>query len=165
MKRKLNFGCGTDIKKGWDNCDKQEGKGIITFNADDFPYPIKNNTYDYILLRQSLDFVEDVRATLFELWRISKPGAEIKIEVPYYNNRGAFNDVESKHFFSDNTFKIFVEETCIVNKQKKFQIEGLVLTPTIIGKFLPKCLRNKISMILPGLISQIHVKLRVMKNG
>ena len=48
--RKLNFGCGRDIKKGWDNCDKQEGKGIITFNADKFPYPFKDNTYDYILL-------------------------------------------------------------------------------------------------------------------
>jgi len=161
--KKLNFGCGTDIKKDWDNCDKQRGKGIITFNADDFPYPIKNNTYDYILLRQSLDFVEDVRATLFELWRISKPKAEIKIEVPYYNNRGAFNDVESKHFFSDNTFKIFIDETCIVNKKKRFEIKELILTPTIVGMFLPQSLRERLSMFMGGLISQIHVTLRVIK--
>jgi len=161
--KKLNFGSGRDIKEGWDNCDKQKGKGIITLNADKFPYPLKDNTYDYILLKQSLDFVEDVRATLFELWRVSKPNAIIKIEVPYYNNRGAFNDIETKHFFSDNTFRIFVEETCIINKQNKFEIDKLILTPTIVGKFLPKGLRNKLSMFISGLISQIHVSLRVKK--
>ena len=161
MKKRLNFGCGIDIKEGWDNCDKQKGKGIITFNADKFPYPLKDNTYDYILMKQSLDFIEDIRATLFELWRVSKPNAIIRIEVPYYNNRGAFNDIETKHFFSDNSFRIFVEETCIINKQNKFKIDELILTPTIVGKFLPKGLRNRLS----GLISQIHVKLRVMKNG
>ncbi len=161
--KKLNFGCGRDIREGWDNCDKQKGQGIITFSADKFPYPMKDNTYDFILLKQVLDFVEDVRKTLFELHRISKPNGIIRIEVPYYNNRGAFNDIETKHFFSDNTFKIFVDEFCIVDRLYKFRIDELVLTPTIVGKCLPKCLRNKLSMFIPGLISQIHIELEVIK--
>ena len=61
------------------------------------------------------------------------------------------------------TFKIFVDETCIVNKKKRFEIKELILTPTIVGMFLPQSLRERLSMFMGGLISQIHVTLRVIK--
>jgi len=32
--RKLNFGCGNDIREGWDNCDIQENEDIIYCNGD-----------------------------------------------------------------------------------------------------------------------------------
>lgn len=34
MKR-LNFGCGSNIREGWDNVDRQD------FDFNEFPYPIK----------------------------------------------------------------------------------------------------------------------------
>ncbi|MEK6830837.1 MAG: hypothetical protein AABX77_02310 [Nanoarchaeota archaeon] len=46
--KKLNFCCGNDIRKDLDNHDIQEKEGILSFDADKFPYPIKDNTYDYI---------------------------------------------------------------------------------------------------------------------
>lgn len=47
--KKLNFGCGHDIKRGWDNVDLQKDKRLTnSFDFNKLPYPIKSNTYDYI---------------------------------------------------------------------------------------------------------------------
>ena len=46
--KKLNFSCGGDIKEGWDNCDIQESQNVLFCDANKFPYPFNDNTYDYI---------------------------------------------------------------------------------------------------------------------
>ena len=72
MKR-LNFGCGPDIREGWDNIDVQKGKGITkSFNFDKFPYPIKDNTYDYILMKMVIEHLSKPDKSIEELWRITK---------------------------------------------------------------------------------------------
>ncbi len=49
--KKLNFGCGHDIKRGWDNVDLQKDKRLTnSFDFNKLPYPIKSNTYDYIYI-------------------------------------------------------------------------------------------------------------------
>ena len=161
--KKLNFGCGRDIKEGWDNCDIQKNKDIIYCCADVFPYPFKDNVYDCILLNYCLCYFERMDKVLFELWRIAKPNAIIEINDAYFNNKGASTDIQTKHYITDFTFKAFVNEPCIVNKKKMFQIVKLKLIPTWVGRFMPKSLREKLSVFWGGLISQIHIKLRVLK--
>ena len=122
--KKLNFSCGDDIREGWDNCDWQETKRkeVIYCNANKFPYPFFDDNYDYIFLKQCLNFYEDPRRVLLELWRISRNNAIIDIEVPYYNNKGAYTDIDSKRFFHDQSFIKFVEDNCRIEKKKKFEI-------------------------------------------
>lgn len=173
--KKLNFGCGDKIYEGYDNIDHQEGEGIDqSFDFNKFPYPIESDTYDYIYLRQVLEHLITLRKVLehlitprkvlHELYRIARHDGIIRIEVPYYNNKGAYNDMEHHHFFTDLCFKYFVENAGRINKnKKKFVIEELELTPTIVGKFMPKYIREKLSLFIGGLISQVHVELRVIK--
>ena len=162
--KKLNFGCGTDIRKGWDNCDIQEGRGVISFDANIFPYKkLKDNFYDYIYLREILPAVNEPDMVLFELWKKAKSNAIIEIEVPYYNNKGAINYIKLKHLFNDEVFKIFVEEKSIINKKKKFKILELKLEPTRIGRIFPKYIRERLALFIGGLISKVHVKLKVVK--
>lgn len=163
--KKLNFGCGEDLKKGFDNIDIQENEKLFkSFNFDVFPYPIKDNVYNYIWSRSVLEHLDQPDKVLNELWRICKPNAIIEMIVPYYNNKSAVSDMQHKHFFSDTTFKIFVDETCRINKKKRFKIEYLDLVPTNIGKFIyPKMLREKLSLFVGGVISYVHVKLKVVK--
>ncbi|VVB82957.1 Methyltransferase domain protein [uncultured archaeon] len=162
---KLNFGCGEDIKEGFDNIDVQINPKIQkSFNFDKFPYPIKENSYDYIWSRSVLEHLEEPDKVLNELWRICKPNAVIEMIVPYYNNKSAVSDMQHKHFFSDTTFKVFVDETCRINKEKKFKIKKLELVPTVIGKFMPKFLREKLSLFFGGIISYVHVELIVKKD-
>jgi len=162
--KKLNFGCGKDIRKGWDNVDIQKGVEVFkSFNFNIFPYPLKENSYDYVLVNQVLSYLNP-RKTLFELHRLCKPDAIIHIEVPYYNNKGAFNDMEHLHYFSDLTFKILANDPEMIDDINKFEIIKLELIPTIVGKFIYfKWLREKLALFFGGLISQVHVDLRVIK--
>jgi SAM-dependent methyltransferase len=163
--KKLNFGCGTDIKQSsdWVNCDIQKGKGVVSFDFSRFPYPFKDNTFDYILAREILVYFDSPQKVLLELRRISKKDAIIELEVPYYNNKGAHNDIEVKHYFSDSTFKTLVEQPYNLKKLKQFEIVSSLLNPTKVGKLMPKTLRNKLSLFLGGLISTLNVKLKVIK--
>jgi SAM-dependent methyltransferase len=162
--KKLNFGCGPDIKSGWDNCDIQPYNGVINFDADKFPYPFRNDIYDYILVKEVLFYLDNPQKVLNELRRISKNNAIIEIEVPYYNNKGAQNDMLARHYFSDSTFKILVDQPYAINKVRHFKIISSVLVPTKVGKFLPESLRNRLSLFVGGLIAVINIKLKVIKN-
>lgn len=162
---KLNFGCGTKIIEGWDNVDIQKEKRIMkSFDFNKFPYPLKKNHYDFILINNVLEHLEKPEEVLYELWKSCKKNAEIQIIVPYYNNKGAYNDISHLHYFSDSTFKNFVEEPCNLDKKVKFEVSDISLKPTKVGKLLPKKLREKMSLFIGGLISQIYVRLRAVRD-
>ena len=161
--KKLSFGCGNDIKEGWDNCDIQKARGLIYCDGNKFPYPFKDNIYEYILLREVLEYLNEPENVLLELWRIAKPRAIIDIEVPYCNNKGAQNDMQIKHYFSDTTFRVLVEPPHRIKKEKRFEIVYLKLIPTKIGKFMPENLRIILSLFIGGILSKVRVKLKIIK--
>ena len=163
--KKLNFGCGSNIYTGWDNVDIQQGSKITkSFDFDKFPYPIEDNAYNYIFSNMVLEHVDKPDRVIEELWRISKPNALIEIHVPHYSNKGAYNDMQHKHFFNENCFKNLITQRTRINKLKKFELIELKLTPTTIGKIFPKIIREKIALFINGLLSQIQIKFKVIKN-
>ena len=162
--KKLNFGCGEDVKEGYDNIDIQKGPKIIkSFDFDKFPYPLKDDLYDYVYCRNVLEHLEEPNKILNELWRICKNKAVIEIIVPYYNNKSAFGDFNHKHYFSEQCFLDYANEYNVTDKRKRYHIETLELVPTIVGKFIPKIIRDKLSLFLGGIISYIYIKLEVNK--
>lgn len=161
--KKLNFGTGIDYKKGFDNADIQEGADII-FDFNKFPYPIKDNTYDYVYASCILEHLFDPEKVLMELWRICKPNATIKIIVPYYNNKSACSSFQHIRFFSDVSFTDFVDQRMYSDKKKRFEILNLDMFPTIVGKFIFwRWLREKLSLFLGGLIAGIDVEFKIIK--
>ncbi|HTY43631.1 MAG TPA: methyltransferase domain-containing protein [Patescibacteria group bacterium] len=163
--KKLNFGCGNDIKEGWDNIDIQKGPSISkNFDFDKFPYPIKDDIYDYIYASCIMEHLDDVEKVFSELWRVSKPGGIIHIVVPHYTNKGAYSDLQHKHFFNEFCFKELEMKKTKIDKKKQFRIVELNLIPTLPGKIFPKNVRDKLSLFINGLISMIDVKIEVIKN-
>ena len=160
--KKLNFGCGSDIRKGWDNIDIDGGDFIFDFNK--FPYPIPNNTYDYVYACDVLEHLDKPKKVLDELNRICKPGAIVEIFVPYYNTHYAFNDMEHMHYFNDITFYWYVKNEYNFNHKQIYRIVELNLVPTVVGKLIPsKILRKKLSYFIGHILQGIHVKLEVVK--
>jgi SAM-dependent methyltransferase len=106
--KKLHLGSGLKILKGYINVDltKKYGADII-HNLERFPYPFKNNEFDEILLDNVLEHLENTIKVMEELYRISKPGAIIKIIVPHYSGAMAFGHITHKRFFSSGTFDTF----------------------------------------------------------
>jgi len=98
--KKLNIGCGTDIKEKFTNLDSCKLAGVdIIHNLNHFPYPLKNNEFDFIQAYHILEHLEDIPRTLRELWRISKKDGNIHIKVPHYASPGAWFDLTHKHPF------------------------------------------------------------------
>ncbi len=99
-KMKLNIGCGTNIREGYVNLDFIKGKGVdVVHNLNEFPYPFKDNTFEYIYASHIL---EHLTPTIFkiirELVRISKDKAIIEIIVPHYTSTSCFATVHIKTF-------------------------------------------------------------------
>ena len=167
MTNKLNLGCGKKILRGFVNVDIQKGPGIDkSFDFNKFPYPIPDDSYDYILLDNVLEHLDDPKRVLHELHRISRKGARIRIIVPYYHCKGAYNDVTHKHFFNETTFDNLVnpENYYYHESGNKFNIIKIDLVPTRIGKIIyPKTLRNAMSYILGEIISTIDVEFETIK--
>jgi predicted SAM-dependent methyltransferase len=162
MLNKLNFGCGRNIKEGFYNVDLQKGKGIDkSFDFNKFPYPLKDNSYDYILVDNVLEHLEKPNKVLLELYRICRNDGIIDITVPHYSNKGAYSDLEHTHFFNEVCFINFANELLQVEKKKRFILVYLKLNYTWAGKYLP--FRKKIAVFINGLISTINVKYKIKK--
>jgi SAM-dependent methyltransferase len=106
-KQKLNLGCDFDYKKGWINLDFHKGIADVVHNLNKFPYPFKDNQFDYVLAKHVIEHLDDIPKVMKEIHRISKPDAIIKIVVPYFNNFNAFRDVTHKQFFTWDSFSTF----------------------------------------------------------
>ena len=165
--RKLNFGCGIDIKKGYDNVDILKDKGIdLSFDFNKFPYPIKDNTYNYVYCKNVLEHIKEPKNVLNELWRICKPNTEIKIIVPHYSNRSAYDEFEHCHYYSEIAFKYNFNKLDYTSagQSNKFTILELKVIPSNIGKWIkPYWLREKLSLFLNGIQSAIYCNLKVIK--
>lgn len=108
MKVKINLGCGTDIMPDCINVDKDKFPGVDkVHDLDKFPYPFKDNQFEEVHCHQVLEHVEDVFKVMGEIWRISKPGALVCIDVPHFSGLNAVTDVSHKHFFSSASFNFF----------------------------------------------------------
>ena len=127
--KKLNFGSGTDLKRGYVNVDivKIPGTDII-YDFDKFPYPFKNNEFDEIYTSHVLEHLNDLKSVMKELKRICKPGAKIIIRVPHFSCGVSYRDPTHKRLFSYFTFDYFTDE-CFYDLPK-FRIKSRKLNFT-----------------------------------
>ncbi len=107
--RKLNLGCGTDIKEGYVNLDIVKLPGVdVVWNVNKLPLPFKKEEFDEILCRDILEHVDDLIRTLKELHRILKKGGVVKIRVPHFTSKNLYADPTHKRGFSLETFQYFL---------------------------------------------------------
>ena len=94
--RKLNLGCGTDIRPGWINVDSSKLPGVdIAANLDDCtrtPLPLADDTIDEFYCSHVLEHLRDALGFMQELHRLAKPDAIATIRVPYGSSDDADED-------------------------------------------------------------------------
>ena len=107
MKR-LNLGCGRQIKKGFVNLDFIRGEGVdVVHDLNKFPYPFRDDDFDYVYADNVLEHLADVPRAMMELHRILKPSGILRVIVPHFTAAGAFHDPTHKNFFGSRTFDYF----------------------------------------------------------
>lgn len=91
--RILDVGCGDNKTKGAVGIDIQRAACVdIICNLDFKYFPFKNNIFDVIICQDVLEHVSNIVLTLQELFRISKNNSIVKIRIPHYTSRYAYND-------------------------------------------------------------------------
>lgn len=120
--KKINLGAGPDIKEEFDNQDYKNFSGItLVFDLESKKWPIKENTYDFVLCNHVIEHIEDIFGFFNELHRISKPNAIVKIEVPHYSTNFAFSQIDHKHYFGLDSLSI-LDPKDVQNKTKPFEV-------------------------------------------
>jgi SAM-dependent methyltransferase len=90
---KLNLGCGQDILEGFINVDVIKGGGVDkVWDLNKFPYPFKNDTFEFIKAINVLEHLNNPVRVIEELHRISKPKGVVEIVVPHYSGQIAWSD-------------------------------------------------------------------------
>jgi SAM-dependent methyltransferase len=81
----------------------------VVHNANMIPWPFEDNSFDYVILSNVLEHVNDIPAVLDEIRRISKSGARIRCICPHFTNPCSYVDVTHTHALSVLSLDIFCE--------------------------------------------------------
>ena len=110
-RKKINFGCGTNIREGWINVDVKPLPGVdIVHDLNQLPLPFKSGSIEEILCLDVLEHIEYI-PFLKECHRIMKAGGRIHLSVPHFSACNNFDDPTHRHMFSIKTMRFFCRGT------------------------------------------------------
>jgi hypothetical protein len=109
--RRLNLGCGTDIRPGLVNLDIAALPGVdVVHDVNMLPLPFPADSFDEILCNDILEHV-DLVPVLKDCHRILASGRRMRIEVPHFTSNNNFVDPTHRNRFSVKTLRFFVKDT------------------------------------------------------
>lgn len=106
--RRLNLGCGRDIRAGYVNVDRIRLPGVeLIVDFSRFPWPFKDNAIEEVVAIHLLEHLPDTIRVMEELHRITRDRATVTIEVPHYKHSNAYKDPTHVRFFTEGSFDYF----------------------------------------------------------
>ena len=103
----LDLGCGIRKRRGALGLDIIENSVVdIVHDLNNCPWPLEDDSFDDILMDNSLEHLDSVVRTMEEIHRIAKNGAVITIKVPYFRSHYAI-DPTHKQYFVSHSFSYF----------------------------------------------------------
>ena len=104
--RKLDIGCGRGKPDGYIGIDMLDFDGVdIVWNLENFPWPLEDNSFDYIRAFHIVEHINDLVGLFKEVHRIASDNAILNISTPHFSSRNSWIDpTHVKHlslFFTD----------------------------------------------------------------
>jgi SAM-dependent methyltransferase len=110
--RKLNLGCGRDIRSGWVNLDIAALGGVdVVHDLEDHPLPFNDESFDYVECIDILEHVRDLPDMMREIHRILAPGGRLHVHGPHFTSYTWPTDPTHRRAFAINTFEFFTRES------------------------------------------------------
>lgn len=126
---KVHLGCGNDIKRGWVNLDKNDGnienKEVVHCDLEEGKLPFADDSCAEVMAIHLLEHIKNLLPLMNEIRRVLRPGGFLRVEVPVYPFPEAFQDPTHVRFFTEQSFRYFVEgEGLYENYGKTYGIKG-----------------------------------------
>jgi predicted SAM-dependent methyltransferase len=109
--RRLNLGCGFDKRDDFVNADNFiECSPDVLFDIETTPWPLADNSFDFILMKHVLEHVgadfKTFSCVMRELYRVASPNAIIEIHVPHFRHDTWWSDPTHVRAFTPLTFRM-----------------------------------------------------------
>jgi SAM-dependent methyltransferase len=154
--KKLNIGCGKDIRPGYVNIDMFPLSDEVDKVDVNWGLPYPDNTFDEVVCYKVMASVDDMLYVMREIHRVCKPNALVYCKDAYYNCQSSHSLVANKRFFS------YISYDRLIDYYKmSFSIVEKEFVYTRFGKYLP--FRSKLALILGEIASEVKVTLKVVK--
>ncbi len=89
----IDIGCGSNKTPGSFGVDIHPYPGVDqVVDVDRTPWPIADNSYQFIVVRHVVEHVSSLVGFMRELHRIAEPGAKIYFETPHFSSLNSWND-------------------------------------------------------------------------
>lgn len=140
LPRRINLGCGRDLRPGYLNVDRSSDVGAdLVWDLEAGPLPLPASEFDEVLALDVLEHIADVPAFFEEAYRILAPGGELRITTPHFSCSNSYTDPTHRHHFGWFSFDYFVDGHPLAHySAARFEIVHrlLVFRPTRINRFV-----------------------------
>lgn len=136
-KRVLDVGCGQNKFEGSTGIDfALSADHDLSHDLNVFPYPIENDAYEVILLRNVIEHIQNIVGLMEEIHRVGKNGADVLISTPHFSSIYSYQDPTHIRHMAYDSMDYFTEDTKHSNFYSKcrFSMESKEID---FGKSLP----------------------------
>ena len=109
--RRLNIGCGLDVRPGWVNLDCVDYGGNTVADLTRYPWPFPESHFDEVLASHILEHLPNFNAVVTEIWRVCKPGALVVVRVPFFLSTKYFSEPDHRTPFGIRSFDNYEDVT------------------------------------------------------
>jgi predicted SAM-dependent methyltransferase len=160
----IDLGCGTNKLPGAFGLDRLKRPGVNLLCDLERALPLKTGSVELVYMSHVLEHIRELVPFMEEVYRVCRPGAEVRIVVPYYTSRGAFRDPTHVRFMTEDLFQYFEEPTDYGIKTN-FKIEVIRYDMRKPFRFLPAYFQKRCRRYLWNVVDNMFVTLRAVKDG
>ncbi len=151
----VDLGCGKKKRPGAigvDYSDRHNADVIHDLNV--FPYPFESDSIDQVYLDNVLEHLDKPMQVMEEVHRITKPGGNVKVIVPYFRSVWAFIDPTHKTFYTVDSFSYYDPDHIICQRydyvNTRFKVERVVFNETLEVRWWTRRLMIKLANKYPN---------------
>ena len=159
----IDIGCGTKKLDGAFGLDRRKERGVDVICDFEHAVPLKTNAVDVVYMSHIMEHIKDLIPFMEEVYRVCRPGAEVRVIVPYYTSRGAFRDPTHVRFIAEDTFQYFEPPTDYGIKTN-FKIEKIEYDVRKPFRYFPQYFQKRFRRYLWNVVDNMRVTLRAVKD-